>query len=139
MNWRIAPSRLKIAASLLLLFASGTPTYSQPKPPAGTAPPGAESAPPGMPGGPPPRIPQSPSTTVTIQVPINSEMSLVHVGSSDSLAITTEGRQAATLLLEALEEPAEATAIHPDRSERRLFVRLENVAGGWCPRSHLSR
>jgi SAM-dependent methyltransferase len=132
MKRRIAPSRLKIAASLLLLFASGTATYSQPKPPAGSAPPGAESAPPGMPGGPPPRSPQSPSTTVTIQVPINSEMSLVHVGSSDSFAITTEGRQAATLLLEALEEPAEATAKEKASKASKIYENIiprENYGG----------
>ena len=132
MNWRIALSRLTIAVNLLLLFASGTATYSQPKPPAGSAPPGAGSAPPGMPGGPPPRSPQSPSTSVTIQIPVNSEMSLVHVGSSDSFAITTEGRQAATLLLEALEEPAEAAAKEKASKASKIYediIPRENYGG----------
>ena len=59
--------------------------------------------PPGMPGGPPPARPQA-GPTITIQVPISTSMSLVHVGSSDSFAITTEGRQAASLLFSALNE-----------------------------------
>ena len=109
MNWRVALERPEDSCKLAAPFRFRDRTYSQPKPPVGTAPPGAKSAPPGMPGGPPPRSPQSPSTTVTVQIPVNSEMSLVHVGSGNSFAITTEGRQAATLLLEALEEPAEAT------------------------------
>jgi SAM-dependent methyltransferase len=45
---------------------------------------------------------RGPSTGIVLEVPVTSEMSLVHVGSSDSFAITTEGRQAATALFEAL-------------------------------------
>ena len=44
-----------------------------------------------------------PGPTITIQVPVTSNMSLVHVGSSDSFAITPEGRQAAAYLFEAIE------------------------------------
>lgn len=60
-------------------------------------PPPLEQAPP--PGG---AAPES-SSAITVQVPVNSNMSLVHVGSSDSFAITPEGRQAATDLFDALE------------------------------------
>ena len=48
-------------------------------------PPPLEQAPP--PGG---AAPES-SSAITVQVPVNSNMSLVHVGSSDSFAITPEG------------------------------------------------
>lgn len=109
MNWRTPLGSLSIAISLVLLIASTCDAYSQSKPP-GDGPPMEGSPPPGMPGGPPPRAPQPPAKGVTVQVPINSNMSLVHVGSSDSFAITTEGRQAASLLLDALEEPDEAKA-----------------------------
>jgi SAM-dependent methyltransferase len=65
-----------------------------------------------VPGAPPSVTPKS-VTPVTIEVPVNSYMSLVHVGSSDSFAITPEGRQAAGLLLAALEEPDQQKA-HDD-------------------------
>ena len=111
MNWRALLAGLSIILGFVLLIVSGGESYSQPKPPEGSVPPASGSQmPPGMPGGPPQRDPQSPSKAITVQVPINSDLSLVHVGSSDSFAITTEGRQAATLLLDALEEPDEAKA-----------------------------
>jgi predicted methyltransferase len=43
------------------------------------------------------------ASVVTIQVPVTSAMSLVHVGSNDSFSITPEGRQAANDLFDALQ------------------------------------
>lgn len=45
---------------------------------------------------------QQQGPTLTIQIPVTSNMSLVHVGSNDSFAITPEGRQAATHVFDAL-------------------------------------
>ncbi|WGS03117.1 methyltransferase domain-containing protein (plasmid) [Bradyrhizobium sp. ISRA443] len=89
---------------LVLLYASPWPAHSQPGPKVGDPGP--------LPPSPPPQV-GSTTQTVTINVPINSDVSLVHVGSNDSFAITAEGRQAATLLLNALEEPDEVKA-HED-------------------------
>jgi SAM-dependent methyltransferase len=85
---------------------SGTLVWAQPKPPGGPPPQaGATGAPPTLPSAPPGGPAPPPAlATIKIEVPVNSSMSLVHVGSSDSFAITAEGRQAATLLMTALEE-----------------------------------
>jgi predicted methyltransferase len=93
----------------LIMFGLNAGVIAQQPPP--TAPPDAGK----IPGEAPPLPPidqvappggavvAQPGPTITIQVPVTSNMSLVHVGSSDSFAITPEGRQAATHLLEALE------------------------------------
>jgi predicted methyltransferase len=65
-------------------------------------------------------------------VPVNSSMSLVHVGSSDSFAITTEGRQAATLLYEALEATDVAVMRGKARQSSAIYnaiVPRENYGG----------
>ena len=134
MNWR--NPRLRTALSVLAItgLLAGD-ALSQPTPPtvppAGAGPQGSPP-PPDIPGGPPPRRPQSPVSSVTIQVPVNSDMSLVHVGSSDSFAITTEGRQAATLLLSALEEPDPAKAREEARQASAIYDQIiprENYGG----------
>jgi len=129
MSRRTSLNGMSITCSLVLLIASGSGSYSQPKPA-----PGAIPAAPGMPlpSGPPARSPQPPIAAVTIQVPINSDMSLVHVGSSDSFAITAEGRQAATLLLAALEEPDDAKARDQALKASAIYDRIiprENYGG----------
>lgn len=73
-----------------------------------------------------------PQSLVTIQVPVNSSMSLVHVGSSDSFAITTEGRQAATLLYEALEATDPAVMRDKARQSSAIYAQIvprENYGG----------
>jgi SAM-dependent methyltransferase len=129
MKWRVLIGALSIGLTVVVMVASGSRSYAQPKGPPGATTPTPGSAPPGMPGGPPPRTPQSTTSAVTIQVPINSDMSLVHVGSSDSFAITTEGRQAATLLLEALEEPDDGKA-------RELAVQASAIYDQIIPREN---
>ncbi len=84
-----------------------------------------------MPGGPPPAKAKS-VTPVTIQVPVNSDMSLVHVGSSDSFAITVEGRRAASLLLSALEEQDPGKAGEDARQASEIYDQIiprENYGG----------
>ena len=59
-------------------------------------------------------------------------MSLVHVGSSDSFAITTEGRQAATLLYEALEATDPAVMRDKARQSSAIYDQIvprENYGG----------
>jgi len=129
MNRRTSLNGMGLTCSLVLLIASGSESYSQPKPP-----PGAIQAAPGSvpPSGPTARSPQPPIAAVTIQVPINSDMSLVHVGSSDSFAITAEGRQAATLLLAALEERDNAKARDQALKASAVYDRIiprENYGG----------
>lgn len=92
----------------LIMFGLNAGVIAQQPPP--TAPPDAGK----IPGEAPPLPPidqvappggavvAQPGPTITIQVPVTSNMSLVHVGSSDSFAITPEGRQAATHLFDAL-------------------------------------
>ena len=73
-----------------------------------------------------------PQSLVTIQVPVSSSMSLVHVGSSDSFAITTEGRQAATLLYEALEATDPAVMRDKARQSSAIYDQIvprENYGG----------
>ena len=84
-----------------------------------------------MPGGPPTVTPRS-VTPVTVEVQVNSYMSLVHVGSSDSFAITTEGRQAAGLLLSALEEPDQNKARNEAQQASKIYDQIiprENYGG----------
>jgi SAM-dependent methyltransferase len=95
------------------------------------APPGPVGAPPGMPGGPPPAKPKT-VTPVTVEVPVNSDVSLVHVGSSDSFAITVEGRQAAGLLLSALEQQDPSKARGDARQASEIYDQIiprENYGG----------
>jgi SAM-dependent methyltransferase len=107
---RSEKSTLIVAIFTALIMFGLNAGVSAQQPPR-TAPPDAGK----IPGEPPPLPPidqaappggamvAQPGPTITIQVPVTSNMSLVHVGSSDSFAITPEGRQAATYLFEALE------------------------------------
>jgi SAM-dependent methyltransferase len=118
----------------VVLPPPGTPAESLPGPDASAASPPRPGGPPpggpggpaaGGPGGPPPGGPGGPAAggpggpppdqptprgpvynggTIDWRVPVHSSMSLIHVGSNDSFAITGEGREAATLLLNAIEE-----------------------------------
>lgn len=95
------------AAALLavgLLFGpSGAALAQGPGPgPQRTVPPEMANLPPPEQATPPGGTVAQPVATLTVQVPVTSNMSLVHVGSSDSFAITPEGRQAANDLFEAL-------------------------------------
>lgn len=96
---------VRVSAAWLMLCAPPWSAHSQPGPK-----PGAPGEPPALP---PAQQTGVPVQAVKVDVPVNSDVSLVHVGSSDSFAITAEGRQAATLLLNALEQPDEAKA-HED-------------------------
>jgi SAM-dependent methyltransferase len=115
--------------------------FGPPRPPGAPGGPGAPSAagdprailpaPPGMPGGPPPRQ-AAPGPTITIQVPVSSAMSLVHVGSSDSFAITKEGREAASQLFLALLEPDQEKAKEMARKASAIYDEIiprENYGG----------
>ena len=90
----------------------------------------------------PPPPPQPPQSLVTVQVPVSSSMSLVHVGSNDSFAITPEGRQAATLLNEALDaktpeemrEKARASSAIYDQIVPRENYGSEYTAMQWFDR-----
>lgn len=71
---------------------------------------------------------------ITFTVPISSASSLLHVGSSDSFAITQDGRAAATLLYNALEEKAKdpEKALADERASSATYARiipLENYGG----------
>jgi SAM-dependent methyltransferase len=110
---------------------AGAPPETPGAPPGAPGAPGTEGAVPGMPGGPPAVTPKS-VTPVTVEVPVNSYMSLVHVGSNDSFAITTEGRQAAALLLSALEEPDHEKARDEGRQASKIYDQIiprENYGG----------
>lgn len=100
-------SRRAAVAGLLSAAAAARVAAAQPGPP---PPRPAQGA-----GAPPPRL-EAPQSVVTVQVPVDSSMSLVHVGSNDSFAITPEGRQAATLLYEALE--AQDPAVMRDKARQ---------------------
>lgn len=93
-------------AILILLGPSGGATAQEPPRTAPTAagkmPSEAPPLPPLDQRAPPGGAVAQPGPALTIQVPVTSNMSLVHVGSSDSFAITPEGRQAATHLFDAL-------------------------------------
>ena len=93
--------RTAIAGLFSAAALAGT-AAAQPAPPL-PPPPGGGPGAPGGPNPPPPPLPGPPQSLITVQVPVSSSMSLVHVGSNDSFAITPEGRQAATLLNEALD------------------------------------
>ena len=59
-------------------------------------------------------------------------MSLVHVGSNDSFAITKEGRQAATLLLNAIEEKDHDKVVADARESSEIYTKIlprENYGG----------
>lgn len=63
---------------------------------------------------------------------INSSMSLLHVGGGDTFAITKEGRQAATLLLNALEEKDADKAREDARQASEIWTKIiprENYGG----------
>jgi predicted methyltransferase len=110
--------------SVLWLCASPWPAHSQQNPKAD----GPRAPPPA----PPPQTPGSPTQAVIVDVPVNSDVSLVHVGSSDSFAITSEGRQAATLLLNALEEPDDAKAREGAQKASAIYAQIiprENYGG----------
>lgn len=135
--------RRSFALGLLMVVAlSAGSVFAQPKPPPGPPPgggpgdrlhpPGQALPAPGMPGGPPPRQPTAPGPTITIELPISTSMSLVHVGSSDSFAITTEGREAASLLLNALEEPDPVKARENAQKASAIYDQIiprENYGG----------
>jgi SAM-dependent methyltransferase len=106
----------------------------------GGPPPGVSGAPgaappsgmPELPGGPSRAQAAPPGPTVTIQVPVSTAMSLVHVGSSDSFAITPEGREAATLLLSALEGQDAAKARDEAKQASAVYDKIiprENYGG----------
>ena len=128
---KFAPSRRSALAGLLSVAAAPGGARAQPPPP---RPPGGPQAAPGatppQPPSPPP--PGAPQSLVTVNVPVTSSMSLVHVGSSDSFAITTEGRQAATLLYEALEATDPAVMRDKARQSSKIYdeiVPRENYGG----------
>lgn len=93
--------------------------------------PGTFAAPPGFPGGPPPDLPSVSGPSVSVQIPVVSAMSLVHVGSSDSFAITKEGREAASLLFQALEEkdPAATEKARQASAIYDQIISRENYGG----------
>ena len=129
---KFAPSRRSALAGLLSVAAAAGGARAQPAPP--PRPPGGPQAAPGatppQPPSPPP--PGAPQSLVTVNVPVTSSMSLVHVGSSDSFAITTEGRQAATLLYEALEATDPAVMRDKARQSSKIYdeiVPRENYGG----------
>lgn len=98
LTWGAASLPVMIAASTLCIPLGNT--YAQEALRSLPPRPAAEAIPSPLPGA-------QPTTVITrdpvsIQVPVTSAMSLVHVGSSDSFAITPEGRQAATYLFNAL-------------------------------------
>jgi SAM-dependent methyltransferase len=129
---KYAPSRRSALAGLLSAAAAASAARAQPAPP--PRPPGGSQTAPGatppQPPSPPP--PGAPQSLVTINVPVTSSMSLVHVGSNDSFAITTEGRQAATLLYEALEATDPAVMRDKARQSSKIYdeiVPRENYGG----------
>ncbi|GAC1336961.1 MAG: hypothetical protein NVSMB18_01050 [Acetobacteraceae bacterium] len=100
-----------------LMSSAAAAAIAQPAPP--PPPPGG-----GGPGGPPPAPPPPagpPQSILTLQVPVSSSMSLVHVGSNDSFAITKEGREAATLLYEALDATTEAETREKARQSSKIY------------------
>jgi SAM-dependent methyltransferase len=108
--------------------AAAQPAPPPPRPPAGQG--GQPGTPPPPPPSPP--APMEPQSRLTVQVPVSSSMSLVHVGSSDSFAITTEGRQAATLLYEALEATDPAVMRDKARQSSKVYSEIvprENYGG----------
>jgi SAM-dependent methyltransferase len=91
-----------------------------------------DATPPGFPGGPPRNQPPVSGPPVIMQIPVASAMSLVHVGSSDSFAITKEGREAASLLFQALEEKDPAKAKEKARQASAIYDQIiprENYGG----------
>lgn len=96
---------ISTAAALLaagLLFGLSGTAMAQGPGPQRNGPPEMANLPPPEQTTPPSGAVAQPIATLTVQVPVTSNMSLVHVGSSDSFAITPEGRQAANDLFEAL-------------------------------------
>jgi SAM-dependent methyltransferase len=130
---KFAPSRRSALAGLLSAAAAAGAAAAQPSPPPPRPPGGPQAAPGANPPPPPsPPPPSAPQSLVTIQVPVSSSMSLVHVGSSDSFAITTEGRQAATLLYEALEATDPAVMRDKAQQSSKIYdeiVPRENYGG----------
>lgn len=120
-------SRFGLGLLLVLVFAAlSEPALSQSMKETGSP------TPPPAPSQPPTPAQSSSGPSINVNVPVNSDVSLVHVGSSDSFAITTEGRQAATLLLNALEEPDEAKARDAAQKASAIYAQIiprENYGG----------
>ena len=115
-------SRRTAVAGLLSAAALARTAAAQPGPPPPPPPgPGGPGGPGGPNGAPPPPPPGPPQSLVTVQVPVSSSMSLVHVGSNDSFAITPEGRQAATLLYEALDAKTEEETREKARQSSKIY------------------
>jgi SAM-dependent methyltransferase len=67
-----------------------------------------------------------------VEVPVRSALPLIHVGSNDSFSITTEGRRAATLLLNALEEKDPKKARAEAKESSGIYTKIiprENYGG----------
>lgn len=145
MRVRVTQRWVKSALSVALLatwLSMGISEVALAQTPLRTAPP-APQMPENQPPLPPPdQVPPpggaatAPSgPTVVMQVPVNSNMSLVHVGSSDSFAITPEGRQAATELFEALgalDEQKPDKAVEKAKAALEIYAKIiprENYGG----------
>lgn len=138
--WRRPQARAKVAGVFGAVMAAGLSVGvalaqpAPPSPPGGGVPPaqGPERQPPTPPPG--PQYPAGRTVNTdgakqsVVDLSVYSSMSLVHVGSSDSFAITEEGRTAARLLLEAIEEKAPAKAIEAGRIYEQIIPR-ENYGG----------
>lgn len=133
------PSGRSIATAAVLavglLFGLSATAMAQGPGPQRTAPPEMANLPPPEQATPPGGAVAQPMATLTVQVPVTSNMSLVHVGSSDSFAITPEGRQAATDLFEALgaaERQETAKMTEKAKSALAIYAKIiprENYGG----------
>ncbi|MGB4946480.1 MAG: class I SAM-dependent methyltransferase [Candidatus Competibacter denitrificans] len=133
------PSGRSIATAAVLavglLFGLSATAMAQGPGPQRTAPPEMANLPPPEQATPPGGVVAQPMATLTVQVPVTSNMSLVHVGSSDSFAITPEGRQAATDLFEALgaaERQETAKMTEKAKSALAIYAKIiprENYGG----------
>ena len=69
---------------------------------------------------------------MTVTVPVRTSISLIHVGSNDSFAITKEGRHAATLLLDSVEEKDPELARAGAKESSAIYKKIiprENYGG----------
>lgn len=135
--------RVVAAISACLMAASAFTAAAQEPPRVGPDPMAAQKPPDGaVPHRPPADATNRPGGAViaserglTFDIPVSSSMSLVHVGSSDSFAITPEGREAASALfaaLEALDRQASAEAAQKARAALALYDQIvprENYGG----------